>query len=217
MKFRIRVSFQWFYTSLKCRQLPKYVYLSACSLWIRMKSNHMIIDITFWLLIVHLNRIVTCCIVRVYVYKHEVKYRHCEKKILCCCDPSWYGISCQHIQEPSTTCSCAPGSLCISSYTTSICVYSLVPVVRLVWLKSISMKYRINVSTEVNVYNMTREKDGLHLRACVPTVMIDMSITYPIDNGKRITLFRKFHPYEADFIVSLSIRNSSFMMIIPFD
>ncbi|CAF3913981.1 unnamed protein product, partial [Rotaria sp. Silwood1] len=45
--------------------------------------------------------------------------------LLCRCDPGWFGDQCQYAQEPSMTCSCAPSSICIRSFPSSICVCPL--------------------------------------------------------------------------------------------
>jgi len=48
-----------------------------------------------------------------------------ENIMRCRCNPGWIGSQCQHRQEFASNCSCAPGSTCISSYPTSICVCPL--------------------------------------------------------------------------------------------
>ncbi|UJR12882.1 hypothetical protein I4U23_017056 [Adineta vaga] len=48
-----------------------------------------------------------------------------KKTFLCRCDPGYYGIYCQYTQNLSMACSCAPNSLCIRNYPTSICICPL--------------------------------------------------------------------------------------------
>ncbi|CAF1509476.1 unnamed protein product [Adineta steineri] len=75
-----------------------------------------------------------------------------KKIFLCRCHPGWYGIYCQYAEKPSTTCSCAPNSLCISSYPVSICVCPLGRGGPKCWIKTdVLQDMNIYKSTETNI------------------------------------------------------------------
>ena len=159
----------------------------------------------------------------------------------CRCDTGWIGSQCQDRQTSTGNCSCAPGSVCISSYPKSICVCPLGRGGSRCYIKLDPCQHLGECLNGGQCVPDDERKNALFVKRCVcpedfwgvhcefpltkfivtihPKILLSSLITLHLIEDKQerthqhLTTFKRIFPYETTVIVRATMNKFDLIFI----